>query len=66
MVIVGFSLYALTDVVRYSLSDPSNGREYRPPTWPPPPEQRNQLHPKSVRLKMSEAALKDTKDDVTS
>lgn len=48
-IVVGFlaiSLYALSDFFRFVSSDPSEGRKYAPASWPPPPEQRNQKHPK--------------------
>lgn len=63
---LGFSLYALTDIVRFSVSDPSGGREYRPPIWPPPPEQRNQKHPKSVMTRKQPEAEQAAATDVTS
>lgn len=59
---MGISLYAVTDIVRFSVSDPSNGREYRPPSWPPPPEERNQKHPKSVMIRKQEAEQAASKD----
>lgn len=43
---VTLTFYAVCDILMSAGTDPSGGRLYAPPTWPPPPEERNQKHPK--------------------
>lgn len=60
---IAFSAYAMCNVIFLTASDPSEGREYTAPKWPPPPEQRSQKHPKwMANRERNEDSMRKTTD----